>query len=88
MLLASFIRLAQFEAFADAAEDTRPEFKSVGFTLDPAVFREFKAKPNDIVLFYPKIFHSKFEDKTATFNKVIGPVDYSCHFFNKIGTSF
>jgi hypothetical protein len=61
---------SQFEAFADAAEVTRPEFKSVGFALDPAVIKEFNAKPNDIIIFLPKVFHSKYEEKTKKLNKV------------------
>lgn len=58
----------QFQAFSDAAEGTRNEF-TVGYTTDPSVFKEYKAKPNDIIIFYPKIFHSKFEEKTKTFNQ-------------------
>jgi mRNA-degrading endonuclease HigB of HigAB toxin-antitoxin module len=60
----------QFQAFSDAAETTRPEFKLVGYTTDPSVFKAYKAKPNDVIIFYPKIFHSKFEEKTKTYNKV------------------
>ncbi|KAI6176636.1 Protein disulfide-isomerase A4 [Aphelenchoides bicaudatus] len=59
----------QFEAFADAAEVTRPEFRSVGFTSDPASFKEFNAKPNDIMIFLPKIFVSKYDEKSKTLNK-------------------
>ena len=58
-----------FESFKDAAEMTRPEFTSVGYTTDPEVMKHFKAKPNDIVLFYPEIYHSKFEPKTRTYRK-------------------
>lgn len=67
----------QFEAFSDAAESTRPEFKSVGYTTDPAVFKEFKAKPNDVIIFYPKIFHSKFEDSTKAYNKVCLSIEFT-----------
>ncbi|KAE9555366.1 hypothetical protein FO519_001448 [Halicephalobus sp. NKZ332] len=58
-----------FESFKDAAEMTRPEFTSVGYTTDPEVMKHFKAKPNDIVLFHPEIYHSKFEPKTRTYRK-------------------
>ncbi|KAI6214755.1 Protein disulfide-isomerase [Aphelenchoides besseyi] len=58
-----------FEAFSDAAETVREEFRAVAYTTDPAVFKEFGAKPNDVKLFHPKVFHSEFEDKVKTFNQ-------------------
>ncbi|KAI6241659.1 putative protein disulfide-isomerase A4 [Aphelenchoides fujianensis] len=59
-----------FEAFSDASEIVRGEFNAVGYTTDPSVFKEFKAKPNEIILFHPKIFQSKFEEKTKSFHQV------------------
>uniref|UniRef100_A0AC34Q5G3 Protein disulfide-isomerase n=2 Tax=Panagrolaimus sp. JU765 TaxID=591449 RepID=A0AC34Q5G3_9BILA len=58
-----------FESFKDAAEMTRPEFTAVGYTTDPEVMKHFKAKPNDIVLFHPEIYWSKYEGKTKTYRK-------------------
>uniref|UniRef100_A0A1I7XQ09 protein disulfide-isomerase n=1 Tax=Heterorhabditis bacteriophora TaxID=37862 RepID=A0A1I7XQ09_HETBA len=59
-----------FEAFKDSAEMLREEFNSMGFTLDPAAFKKYDAKPNDIIIFYPVLFHSKFEPKSRTYNKL------------------
>uniref|UniRef100_A0A914Y5W4 Protein disulfide-isomerase n=1 Tax=Panagrolaimus superbus TaxID=310955 RepID=A0A914Y5W4_9BILA len=58
-----------YEAFTEAAEMTRPEFTSIGYTTDPEVMKHYKAKPNDIVLFYPEIFWSKFEPRSRTYRK-------------------
>uniref|UniRef100_A0A7E5A0H4 Protein disulfide-isomerase n=1 Tax=Panagrellus redivivus TaxID=6233 RepID=A0A7E5A0H4_PANRE len=58
-----------FEAFSEAAEMTRPEFTAVGYSLDPEVMKHFKAKPNDIVIFYPDIYWSKFEPRSRTYRK-------------------
>ncbi|KAK6049103.1 protein disulfide-isomerase domain protein [Cooperia oncophora] len=58
-----------FEAFSEAAEMLREDFKSMGYTTDSKAFKKFEAKPNDIIIFYPTIFQSKFEPKSRTFNK-------------------
>jgi len=58
-----------FEAFKEAAEKTRPEFKAVGYTTEPEVLKHFKAKPNDIVIYYPEIYWSKNEPRSRTYNK-------------------
>lgn len=42
----------------------------MGYTLDKAAFKKYDAKPNDIIIFYPALFHSKFEPKSRTYNKV------------------
>uniref|UniRef100_A0A0N5AJ78 Protein disulfide-isomerase n=1 Tax=Syphacia muris TaxID=451379 RepID=A0A0N5AJ78_9BILA len=57
-----------FEAFNDAAEMTREEFK-LGYTLEPELIKHFKVKPNDIVIFYPEIFWSKYEPKRVVYSK-------------------
>uniref|UniRef100_A0A0K0D2H9 Calsequestrin n=1 Tax=Angiostrongylus cantonensis TaxID=6313 RepID=A0A0K0D2H9_ANGCA len=57
------------EAYSDAAEMLREEFKSMGYTDDSNTLKNYGAKPNDIIIFYPSIFHSKFEPKVRTFNK-------------------
>ncbi|GMS89584.1 hypothetical protein PENTCL1PPCAC_11759 [Pristionchus entomophagus] len=59
-----------FEAYADAAEMLREEFKTMGWTSDPAAFKKYDAKPNDVIVFYPALFQSKFEPKSRTYNKV------------------
>ncbi|GMT19573.1 hypothetical protein PFISCL1PPCAC_10870 [Pristionchus fissidentatus] len=59
-----------FEAYSDAAEMLREEFKTMGWTSDPAAFKKFDAKPNDVIIFYPALFQSKFEPKSRTYNKV------------------
>ena len=33
------------------------------------MFRQYGAKPNDIVLFRPKLFHSKFDETQKVFNE-------------------
>ena len=43
----------------------------MGYTLDKAAFKKYDAKPNDIIIFYPALFHSKFEPKSRTYNKVL-----------------
>lgn len=58
-----------FEAFSDAAEMLREDFASVGYTTDSKAFKKYDAKPNDVIIFYPTLFQSKFEPKTRTFNK-------------------
>uniref|UniRef100_A0A914WED8 Protein disulfide-isomerase n=1 Tax=Plectus sambesii TaxID=2011161 RepID=A0A914WED8_9BILA len=58
-----------FENFADAAESTREEFTAVGYTLDPEVIKHFKAKINDVILFFPERYWSKSQPKTKIFNK-------------------
>ncbi|KAL6727613.1 hypothetical protein Aduo_009476 [Ancylostoma duodenale] len=58
-----------FEAYSDAAEMLREEFKSMGHVSDPKTFKKYDAKPNDIIIFYPALFLSKFEPKSRTFNK-------------------
>ncbi|RCN48696.1 protein disulfide-isomerase domain protein [Ancylostoma caninum] len=58
-----------FEAYSDAAEMLREEFKSMGHVSDPKTFKKYDAKPNDIIIFYPSLFLSKFEPKSRTFNK-------------------
>ncbi|KAK0417508.1 hypothetical protein QR680_013052 [Steinernema hermaphroditum] len=64
-----------FEAFSDAAEMTREEFPSVGYTFDPEVMRHFGAKPNDVFIFYPEIFWSKYEPKKASYGKKSGSTE-------------
>ncbi|CAI4229691.1 unnamed protein product [Auanema sp. JU1783] len=59
-----------FEAYHDASEMLREEFKFMGYTSDPKAFKKYDAKPNDIIIFYPALFYSKFEPKTRTYNKV------------------
>ncbi|GMR42615.1 hypothetical protein PMAYCL1PPCAC_12810 [Pristionchus mayeri] len=59
-----------FEAYSDAAEMLREEFKTMGWTSDPAAFKKYDAKPNDVIVFYPALFQSKFEPKSRTYNKV------------------
>ncbi|PIO70973.1 protein disulfide-isomerase domain protein [Teladorsagia circumcincta] len=41
----------------------------MGYTTDTKAFKKFDAKPNDIIIFYPTIFQSKFEPKSRKFNK-------------------
>jgi protein disulfide-isomerase A4 len=60
---------ASFQAFSDAAEMTRPEFTSVGYTVDPAVIKHYKAQPNQIVIFYPEIYWSEYEPRSRTYAK-------------------
>ncbi|VDO61419.1 unnamed protein product [Haemonchus placei] len=70
-----------FEAYSDAAEMLREDFKSMGYTTDAKAFKKFDAKPNDIIIFYPSIFHSKFEPKTRTFNKAGATAEELSAFF-------
>ncbi|VDL78440.1 unnamed protein product [Nippostrongylus brasiliensis] len=58
-----------FEAFTDASEMLRDDFKTIGYTTDPKAFEKYDAKPNDIIIFYPSVFHSRFEPKSRTYNK-------------------
>ncbi|KAK5974668.1 Thioredoxin domain-containing protein [Trichostrongylus colubriformis] len=58
-----------FEAYAQAAEMLREDFKSMGYTTDSNAFKKYDAKPNDIIIFYPVVFQSKFEPKSRTYNK-------------------
>lgn len=58
-----------FDAYADASEMLREEFKKMGYTSDKAAFKKYDAKPGDIIIFYPSLFLSKFEPKTRTYNK-------------------
>lgn len=58
-----------FEAFADAAESVRGEFASIGYTTDPSVFKHYGAKPNDIILFRPKLFASEFDEPKKVFRE-------------------
>ena len=44
-----------YEAFVEAAEKTRNDFK-IGYTTKPDVIKRFKAAKNYIVMFYPEIF--------------------------------
>ncbi|KAF8358966.1 hypothetical protein PRIPAC_93961 [Pristionchus pacificus] len=60
---------SSFEAYSDAAEMLREEFKTMGWTSDPAAFKKYDAKPNDVIVFYPALFQSKFEPKSRTYNK-------------------
>ncbi|PIO70971.1 protein disulfide-isomerase domain protein [Teladorsagia circumcincta] len=60
---------ADFKAYSDAAEILREDFKSVGYTTDAKALEKFDAKPDDIIIFYPTIFHSKFEPKSRKLNK-------------------
>ncbi|CAB3403430.1 unnamed protein product [Caenorhabditis bovis] len=72
-----------FEAFADAAEMLREEFKTMGHTSDAAAFKKFDAKPNDIIIFYPSLFHSKFEPKSRTYNKASATSEDLLAFFRE-----
>lgn len=58
-----------FEVFMDAAEKTRNDF-TVGYTKSDALRQHFNAKKNSIVVFYPELFHSKFEPKSVAFERV------------------
>ncbi|KAK6740996.1 hypothetical protein RB195_009070 [Necator americanus] len=70
-----------FEAFSDAAEMLREEFKSMGYVSDPKAFKKYDAKPNDIIIFYPSLFQSKFEPKSRTFNKAGATLEELLSFF-------
>uniref|UniRef100_A0A1I7T947 Protein disulfide-isomerase A4 n=1 Tax=Caenorhabditis tropicalis TaxID=1561998 RepID=A0A1I7T947_9PELO len=72
-----------FEAFSDSAEMLREEFKTMGHTSDPAAFKKWDAKPNDIIIFYPALFHSKFEPKSRTYNKAAATSEDLLAFFRE-----
>ncbi|PAV82219.1 hypothetical protein WR25_21804 [Diploscapter pachys] len=72
-----------FEAYSDSAEMLREEFKTMGYTLDKAAFKKYDAKPNDIIIFYPALFHSKFEPKSRTYNKVGATAEDLLAFFRE-----
>lgn len=46
----------------------------MGWTSDPSAFKKYDAKPNDVIVFYPALFQSKFEPKSRTYNKVRIPI--------------
>lgn len=54
--------------YMDAAEKLRDVF-NLGYTTDEAAFKKYDAKPGDMIIFYPSVFHSKFEPKSRTYNK-------------------
>ncbi|KJH47791.1 protein disulfide-isomerase domain protein [Dictyocaulus viviparus] len=60
---------SNLQAYLDSAEMLRDEFKSMGYTHDSQASKKYNSKSNDIVVFYPAVFHSKYEPKTRTFNK-------------------
>lgn len=53
------------------AEMAREEFGKIGYTLDAKVREHFKVRENEIVIFYPEIFWSKFEPKAVEYSKVL-----------------
>ncbi|CAD6187962.1 unnamed protein product [Caenorhabditis auriculariae] len=72
-----------FEAYSDSAEMLREEFKTMGYTTNSAVFKKYDAKPNDVIIFYPSLFQSKFEPKSRTFNKAGATAEDLLTFFRE-----
>ncbi|VDM73426.1 unnamed protein product, partial [Strongylus vulgaris] len=58
-----------YEPFSDTAEMLREDFKHMAWVSDPKAFKKYDAKPNDIIIFYPTLFQSKFEPKSRTYNR-------------------
>ncbi|PIO70972.1 protein disulfide-isomerase domain protein [Teladorsagia circumcincta] len=50
-------------------EDVTIKFQNIGYTTDTKTFKKFDAKPDDVIIFYPTMFQSKFEPKSRKFNK-------------------
>uniref|UniRef100_A0A0N5BTH5 Protein disulfide-isomerase n=1 Tax=Strongyloides papillosus TaxID=174720 RepID=A0A0N5BTH5_STREA len=59
----------QYNAFFEASEKVREELPDMGYTTDPAVIKAFKAQPGDVIIFYPEIFWTKYEEKQKKYNK-------------------
>ncbi|CAJ0600087.1 unnamed protein product [Cylicocyclus nassatus] len=64
-----------FEPFSEAAEMLRQDFKYIGWVSDPEAFKKYDAKPNDMIIFYPTLFQSKFEPKSRTYNREGAPAE-------------
>ncbi|VDK52653.1 unnamed protein product, partial [Cylicostephanus goldi] len=64
-----------FEPFSEAAEMLREDFKFIGWVSDPEAFKKYDAKPNDMIIFYPTLFQSKFEPKSRTYNREGAPAE-------------
>ncbi|CEF66669.1 Protein disulfide-isomerase A4 [Strongyloides ratti] len=59
----------QYNAFFEASEKVREELPGMGFTTDPDVIKAFKAQPGDVIIFYPDVFWTKYEEKQKKYNK-------------------
>ncbi|PIO60113.1 thioredoxin, partial [Teladorsagia circumcincta] len=58
-----------FKAYSAAAEILRENFQNIGYTTDTKAFKKIDAKPDDVIIFYPPIFQSKFEPKSRKYNE-------------------
>ncbi|CAJ0581139.1 unnamed protein product, partial [Mesorhabditis spiculigera] len=71
--------------FVETAEKLRDIF-SLGYTSNAELFKKYDAKEGDIIIFYPAVFHSKFEPKSRTFNKAGATVEEMIQFLKDHST--
>lgn len=71
-----------FDAYTEACEANREEFKHMYYTHSEKVAKRFKVQSmGRIVIFYPEKYWSKFEPKFATFDQIDAGKDEISKFF-------